>query len=48
MSDQVIHDDVPCPQWPAWSQDGHTVYFVDSAARAIYRAEYSSKAVLGR
>lgn len=47
LSDQVIHDDMALPTGLAWSQDGHTVYFVDSAARAIYRAEYLVEGRLG-
>jgi sugar lactone lactonase YvrE len=47
LSDQVIHDDLALPTGLAWSQDGHTVYFVDSAARAIYRAEYLIEGRLG-
>ncbi|AYG45068.1 SMP-30/gluconolactonase/LRE family protein [Pseudomonas sp. Leaf58] len=47
LSDQVIHDDMALPTGLAWSQDGHTVYFVDSAARAIYRARYLAEGRLG-
>lgn len=47
LNDQVIHDDMALPTGLAWSQDGHTVYFVDSAARAIYRAEYLVEGRLG-
>ncbi|MFK0094855.1 SMP-30/gluconolactonase/LRE family protein [Pseudomonas sp. NPDC090592] len=47
LSDQVIHDDLALPTGIAWSQDGQTVYFVDSAARSIYRAEYLLEGRLG-
>lgn len=47
LSDQVIHDDMALPTGLAWSQDGHTVYFVDSAARSIYRARYLAEGRLG-
>ncbi|MFP3499524.1 SMP-30/gluconolactonase/LRE family protein, partial [Pseudomonas sp. SIMBA_059] len=40
LSDEVIHDGMALPNGLAWSEDGHTVYFVDSVARSIYRAEY--------
>ncbi|MCP5776016.1 SMP-30/gluconolactonase/LRE family protein, partial [Klebsiella pneumoniae] len=36
----VIHDGMALPNGIAWSADGQTVFFVDSAARSIYRAEY--------
>ncbi|MFJ4452646.1 SMP-30/gluconolactonase/LRE family protein [Pseudomonas sp. NPDC089392] len=47
LIDQVIHDDMALPTGLAWSQDGHTVYFVDSAARTIYRAQYLTEGRLG-
>ncbi|HDS1818647.1 TPA: SDR family NAD(P)-dependent oxidoreductase [Pseudomonas putida] len=40
LSDEVIHDGMALPNGLAWSEDGHTVYFVDSVARSIYRADY--------
>nr|WP_261981988.1 SMP-30/gluconolactonase/LRE family protein [Pseudomonas putida] len=40
LHDVVIHDGMALPNGIAWSADGQTVFFVDSAARSIYRAEY--------
>jgi len=40
LHDEVIHDGLSLPNGIAWSADGQTVFFVDSVARAIYRAEY--------
>ena len=40
LHDEVIHDDLALPNGLAWSQDGQTLFFVDSVSRSIYRAEY--------
>ena len=40
LHDEVIHDGLSLPNGITWSADGQTVFFVDSVARAIYRAEY--------
>lgn len=37
---EVIHDGMARTNGLAWTEDGQTVYFVDSAARSIYRAKY--------
>mgnify|MGYP002759884266 FL=1 len=42
LHDEVIHDGMSLPNGLAWSEDGHTVFFVDSVARSIYRAEYQA------
>lgn len=48
LSAQILLDGLALPNGLAWSEDGRTVYFVDSAARAIYRAEYMREGRLGQ
>ncbi|MNO68624.1 L-arabinolactonase [compost metagenome] len=47
LHDEVIHDGMSLPNGLAWSEDGNTVFFVDSVARSIYRAEYLAEGRLG-
>ncbi|MBA1203311.1 SMP-30/gluconolactonase/LRE family protein [Pseudomonas capeferrum] len=44
---QVIYRDMALPNGLAWSEDGHTLFFVDSVARSIFRASYSAEGTLG-
>lgn len=43
LNAQIIHRNIALPNGLAWSQDGQTLFFVDSIARAIYRADYPTK-----
>ena len=43
----VICPDVALPNGVAWSEDGHTLFFVDSVARAIFCAAYSAQGEVG-
>lgn len=47
MHAEVIHREMSLPNGLAWSQDGQTLFFVDSVARSIYRADYLAGGVLG-
>lgn len=47
LNTQVIHRGVALPNGLAWSEDGRTLFFVDSLARSIFRAAYSTDGVLG-
>ena len=47
LNAQIIHRNVALPNGLAWSQDGQTLFFVDSIARAIFRADYSTTGELG-
>ncbi len=41
LNAQAIHRNIALPNGLAWSEDGSTLFFVDSIARAIFRATYS-------
>lgn len=47
LNPQVIYRGVALPNGLAWSEDGHTLFFVDSVARSIFLAAYSANDVLG-
>lgn len=47
LNAQVIHRGLALPNGLAWSEDGRTLFFVDSVARSIFRAAYSAEGVLG-
>lgn len=44
---QVIYRNIALPNGLAWSEDGHMLFFVDSIARSLFRANYSVKGELG-
>jgi len=46
LNAQVVHDGVTLPNGLAWSEDGRTLFFVDSVACSIFRAAYSAEGVL--
>lgn len=47
LNTQVIHRGVALPNGLAWSEDGRTLFFVDSLARSIFLAAYPAHGVLG-
>lgn len=47
LNAQIIHRGLALPNGLAWSQDGRTLFFVDSVARAIFRVVYPVDGVAG-
>jgi sugar lactone lactonase YvrE len=47
LNAQVLHQNIALPNGLVWSEDGSTLFFVDSIARAILRAAYSPNGELG-
>ncbi|WP_243493375.1 SMP-30/gluconolactonase/LRE family protein [Massilia violaceinigra] len=47
LNSQVIHRNMALPNGLAWSEDGGTLFFVDSAARSIFRAAYPANGQVG-
>lgn len=47
LNAQVIYRGVALPNGLAWSEDGDTLFFVDSVARSIFMAAYSADGALG-
>lgn len=47
LNAQLVHRNIALPNGLAWSQDGQTLFFVDSVARTIFRASYSTTGELG-
>ncbi|WP_202629069.1 SMP-30/gluconolactonase/LRE family protein [Serratia fonticola] len=41
LNAQAIQRNIALPNGLAWSEDGHTLFFVDSIARSIFRAAYT-------
>lgn len=47
LKPQLIHQNVALPNGLAWSEDGRTLFFVDSVACAIFQADYSPDGEMG-
>lgn len=47
LNAEIILRDVALPNGLAWSEDGHSLFFVDSIARSIFRTTYSTEGELG-
>ncbi|MFJ5436470.1 SMP-30/gluconolactonase/LRE family protein [Pectobacterium brasiliense] len=47
LNAQIILQGVALPNGLAWSEDGRTLFFVDSIARSIFRTTYSVEGELG-
>jgi sugar lactone lactonase YvrE len=47
LKSQLIHQNVALPNGLAWSEDGRTLFFVDSVACSIFQANYSPDGEMG-